>query len=43
MGFRVQRLNLKEGVILGGIYGSIIGSIKGDTRSLDYSSGEYLG
>ena len=41
MGFRVQHLNLKgDG---GGIYGSIIGSIKGDTGSLDYSSGEYLG
>ena len=31
-------LNSLKGVIWGIIYGTIIGAIKGDTRSLDYSS-----
>ena len=33
-------LNSLEGVIWGIIYGTAIGVIKGDTRSLDYSSYE---
>ena len=31
-------LNSLKGVVQGSIYGSTIGIIKGDTRSLDYSS-----